>query len=297
MPSQEQPLHKILKSHREQKRLSLHSIHQETRIPVIYLEAMEAGDWKKFPAEVYLFGFLKKYAKYLGLVPDDMVAQYKKENEVQAAAAKPEDVKKTEHAPISHEKESDSFVKGLVFAILILLVGVWWIYTVFQPSKPKTTRQPAMLESQHAAAPLPEEAPVESSRVILDVYARETVWVRLTSDQVLIFEGFLAQGTTRQCQAEQELFVRVGNVKAVELTLNGRRVDPSIGSVQSVGEMKFTKDSLTDESILLRSPESSASHSSRPAQTARHVAQMENKVVQREFTPESGAADNANITR
>ena len=51
-------VHGILKSQREQKRFSLQSVHQETKISTAYLEALETGRWDVFPAEVYLLGFL-----------------------------------------------------------------------------------------------------------------------------------------------------------------------------------------------------------------------------------------------
>ena len=68
-------------------------LHRLCRIPVIYLEAMEAGNWKAFPAEVYLIGFLQKYSKYLGLDPKESVEIYRREQEAQNSV-KQEEVKK-----------------------------------------------------------------------------------------------------------------------------------------------------------------------------------------------------------
>ncbi len=277
MPSIESPLHKILKSHREQKRFSLHSIHQETRIPVIYLEAMEAGNWKAFPAEVYLLGFLQKYAKYLGLDPKEMVQIYRREQEAQNMATQ-EEVKKVEQ--VAHREQSNTFVKGLVFAVLVLFVGVWWLYTVIEPSSAKKRKS---APERAASAVVSEAAPDESSKLSLAVRARESVWVRIVSDQALQFEGFLPAGTTRQYVAAQDLMLRIGNVYALELTLNERKINPSVGSVQSVGELHLTPESLKDDSILFKT--AGSTHTQTESHIRHDPARRRDQVSQNSETP------------
>jgi cytoskeleton protein RodZ len=51
-----------------------------TRIRLRFLEALEAGDFAAFPGgDVQLRGFLRIYARYLGLPPDEVVARYNAE--------------------------------------------------------------------------------------------------------------------------------------------------------------------------------------------------------------------------
>ncbi len=250
MPSIEAPLSKILKSHREQKRFSLHSIHQETRIPVIYLEAMEAGNWKAFPAEVYLVGFLQKYAKYLGLDPSEMVQMYRREQEVHDSV-KQDQVKKVEQ--VVHREHNDTFVKGVVLAILLLFVGVGWLYTVLEPDKAQKGGETSELS---AAASSVHESPVPvDTPLLLSIFAKESVWVRVSSDHTLQFEGFLTAASSRTYRANESLQLRIGNVHALELTLNDRKIDATAGAVQGVGELQFTRADLPSGSL----PHSSAS--------------------------------------
>ncbi len=61
---------------RKQKKVSLKKIAQETKISVRYLQALEIETFDVFPAEVYLKGFLRNYAHYLGLDGDEMVRAY-----------------------------------------------------------------------------------------------------------------------------------------------------------------------------------------------------------------------------
>jgi cytoskeletal protein RodZ len=62
----------LLKITREAKNLSLSEVHQNTRMSVLVLKALEQDDFTSFESETYLKGFLKSYAKYLGLDADEV---------------------------------------------------------------------------------------------------------------------------------------------------------------------------------------------------------------------------------
>ena len=56
-----------LRAAREQKKLSLVNIADQTRIPLRHLQNLEAGDWSSLPAPTYTIGFAKSYASAVGL--------------------------------------------------------------------------------------------------------------------------------------------------------------------------------------------------------------------------------------
>lgn len=60
----------LLKSKREGKKLTLADVNQDTKVSIKVLEALEQEDFGSFESEIYLKGFLKNYAKYLGLEVD-----------------------------------------------------------------------------------------------------------------------------------------------------------------------------------------------------------------------------------
>lgn len=66
-----------LRANREEKGFSIEQIARDTNIAKRYLEALEAEDFTAFPGEPYLIGFLRNYADYLGLEPDEMVTLYR----------------------------------------------------------------------------------------------------------------------------------------------------------------------------------------------------------------------------
>jgi transcriptional regulator with XRE-family HTH domain len=59
-----QSIGSFLKSHREQRRMSLEEVARVTRIPTPSLESIEADRFDELPGEVFVRGFLKSYAHY-----------------------------------------------------------------------------------------------------------------------------------------------------------------------------------------------------------------------------------------
>lgn len=57
----------ILRKAREEKKLTIQQAHEETKISVERINALEADDYASFPSETYLKGFIKNYATFLGL--------------------------------------------------------------------------------------------------------------------------------------------------------------------------------------------------------------------------------------
>jgi len=68
----------FLKETRTSKGLSLIQIAKDTRIAKRYLEALEEEEFSIFPGEAYLKGFLRTYASYLKLDPNEIIDKYEK---------------------------------------------------------------------------------------------------------------------------------------------------------------------------------------------------------------------------
>jgi cytoskeletal protein RodZ len=65
-----------LKRERELRKVTLEEIASVTRICTRYLQALEDGDYESIPAEVFVRGFLRAYAKCVGLSPNDIISKY-----------------------------------------------------------------------------------------------------------------------------------------------------------------------------------------------------------------------------
>src|SRR5713226_10498377 len=83
MPDQEPQAHSELASFGEELRrereirgISLKEIADATKISKRFLEAIERNDHRTLPAPVFTRGFVREYARYLGLNAEEMVSRY-----------------------------------------------------------------------------------------------------------------------------------------------------------------------------------------------------------------------------
>jgi len=74
-------LGKTLSQARVARGLTLEDCERDTRISKRYLDALEREDWKIFPAPVYSRAFLRTYAQYLSLDPQQLMRMYHAQEE------------------------------------------------------------------------------------------------------------------------------------------------------------------------------------------------------------------------
>lgn len=70
-----------LQRQREANNISLENVAQRTRIKLAYLKALEEEAFHRIPAEPYVRGFLRCYAKFIGLDPSEVLAVYRNQVE------------------------------------------------------------------------------------------------------------------------------------------------------------------------------------------------------------------------
>ncbi len=68
-----------LRRARKRQGFELRSAEQETKVALRHLEALESGHYHLLPAPVYVRGFLTRYAAYLGLKAESVLADYDRE--------------------------------------------------------------------------------------------------------------------------------------------------------------------------------------------------------------------------
>ena len=114
---------------RERKGVDLYRAERDTKIRARYLAALERGDYRELPGAVYTKGFLRNYALYLGLDPDEVLLQWRRERgdprEPQAVIAVPR--------PIAAPRRGLTFSPSLiVFALLVFFVFAFGVYLSVQ---------------------------------------------------------------------------------------------------------------------------------------------------------------------
>ena len=118
----------VLRETREEKGVSLTAVERETKIKRIYLEAIERGAYHHLPSESYALGFVKNYAKYLGLPLATVVPLFRREYEAKRHVAIIPEFRKKQH---TYNRKKIFSGRGLiVIAAIVLIAG----YVLFQYS-------------------------------------------------------------------------------------------------------------------------------------------------------------------
>jgi cytoskeletal protein RodZ len=117
-----------LKKIREKAGFSLAEVANFTKVKQSHLQKIEDGDFENLPPDVYVRGFLKSYAKFLRLDPEEIIKYYEREAGVY------ENIKKYQ-SPIQ-EKKRNYFPKIIItpkvftafFIGLFILAGFSYFY-------------------------------------------------------------------------------------------------------------------------------------------------------------------------
>jgi cytoskeletal protein RodZ len=110
---------------RERKGVDLYRAERDTKIRARYLAALERGDWRELPGSVYTKGFLRNYALYLGLDPDDVLLTWRAER----GDARPSEPVIVVPKPIQAPSRGFTISPGLIVALLLILaVAAFAVY-------------------------------------------------------------------------------------------------------------------------------------------------------------------------
>jgi cytoskeletal protein RodZ len=123
---------------RERKGVDLYRAERDTKIRARYLAALERGEWGELQGDVYTKGFLRNYAVYLGLDPEEVIAQWRRER----GNVPPPKTVLAVPKPIAQPRPGLQFSPGIVVAalltILVVGVGIWLGIQVMRFAKPPT---------------------------------------------------------------------------------------------------------------------------------------------------------------
>ena len=252
----------LLREEREAKGASLDDASRATRIRVHLLEALEAGAFAALSGgEVQIRGFLRIYARYLGLFPEDILERYDQEvhgrepapEPVSALEAQPEkpterltaeDIIKTRGLPLFGSAPSWIAERRAVVAVAALAVTVVVVLALSGvlsgtgAAEPDPTATPT---AEQAASPTPTGAsPTSTPSFPLDpeglvtvaLEATEHVWVRATTESAVLIEGMMMPGQVETWSSEQTIFVETGNGAGLLITVNDQPLGTLCGRAE-----------------------------------------------------------------
>jgi cytoskeletal protein RodZ len=123
---------------RERKGVDLFRAERDTKIRARYLAALERGDYRELPGAVYTKGFLRNYALYLGLDPDEILLQWRRERGDGPSSDPVLVVPRTVVAPRQGITISPRVFGGLLLALVVVVVVGYIGTQLVRFSKPPT---------------------------------------------------------------------------------------------------------------------------------------------------------------
>jgi cytoskeleton protein RodZ len=224
--------------------LSLSDVADQIRIRSVYLAAIEDEKWSTIGAPVYVRGFLRTYARFLGLDPEEAVAAFNR--------AQPASPQTSPSAPAAPEREARPATPPWASAALLWTAGIvavllvaFVVYTELTMPRRGAVASATGAPAASPASPLAETAPTAAPRAgaadgakSLALVLSAPSWLRVTVDGNVSMEGTFPAGTSKTFHGNSAL-IRIGNAGGVEIYIDGKDVG-KLGKSGDVVEHAFT---------------------------------------------------------
>jgi len=223
-----------LTNNRKEKNISLAAAAAATKIKVEYLRALEEERFDELPSVTYVRGFLKIYARFLGLQPEPLLRAWAEI--YQPAQPKVVLVERKRTSPIPFLPSLKwKFIlpaAGSVLILLLVLIGVFNLIRggVSPATSPRGFSEAAYPYSGSSGLkiPLPPEAagpPVAAPELNLEIRAEEDVWLEIRADGSLVFLSTLPAGSVKRWPRAGRFQVRVSHPEKIRLFFKGEEMN------------------------------------------------------------------------
>ena len=253
----------LLRRERERQNLSIKDIEKATSIRALYIDAIEKGEYKTLPGEVYAKGFVRNYANYLKLNANEIVNAFNEEMHPQeelqesAGSSSAEEARQEQSAERNREeyrgpkitslesypmeKSSHGVRNALMVATAVFVVAFAALIAFGgdeEPSAPapRAKTQTQQGQKQTEAAPKPAADGVEVKLSFTDL-----CWTEVVVDGKTEFEGTAEKGKVLTLKGKDKVRITAGNAGALNYSLNGKDMG-AIGQKGEVVEKTFTKE-------------------------------------------------------
>jgi cytoskeletal protein RodZ len=210
-----------LRRQREMRGIDLGTIAERTKISRRYLEAMEEDRFDVLPAPVFAKGFLREYARHVGLSPDEVVNHFLAAHEP-PVEPEPLPARETSAAARSWMQVLLLALAGLLLLGLVAALAYWAERRRERTVAAESPPMAAPLGPATTAPPPPAERPGAPLELTLDFV--EDCWVDLVIDGDRRIAELRVQGESLQVQAQETIHLKLGNGRGVQAQLNGRPV-------------------------------------------------------------------------
>lgn len=227
---------------REQQGFQLEEIEEETKIRKLYLKAIEDENFSILPPRVYATGFVKRYARFLKLNPDELVSEF------QSLAYTKEEI--DDYSPSKNTLSSSSFrfpIKNILAAIVFFLLVVWagsYLVGYFSDQISEKDKNKTPPSTSDVAKEEPKrEAPVPTvaKKLSMTVQAKQLCWLQVWVDGEQQYASNLTIGQSQTFEGQKTIRIKAGNAIGIDITLNNKKLEP-LGKQGEVKERTFELD-------------------------------------------------------
>ena len=256
----------LLRRERERQNLSIKDIEKATSIRALYIDAIEKGEYKTLPGEVYAKGFVRNYANYLKLNANEIVNAFNEEmhpqEELQEAAgsSSAEEARQEQSAERNREeyrgpkitslesypmeKKSHGVRNALMVAAAVFVVAFAALIAFGGDEEPSAPAPHAKTQTQQGQKPgqkQTEAAPKAADGVEVKLSFTDRCWTEVVVDGKTEFEGTAEKGKVLTLKGKDKVRITAGNAGALNYSLNGKDMG-AIGQRGEVVEKTFTKE-------------------------------------------------------
>jgi cytoskeleton protein RodZ len=264
-----------LKKEREKRGMTLEEVSGVTKISVRNLRALETEKFEQMPGGIFNRGFVRSYAKHLGLDEEQVVADYLEASGESLPSRGPLEGPVDTGAEAVEQEMPPAEFPWAILAVVLLLVALFlagWYY-----SRHRDRHDAAETLPEPASALAPAEAPqatpptvaggsasgqetsgavaVAPAKAGFDVLlqASDEVWLSSAVDGQAPAESTLVKGQSLTVHGADKVVLRVGNAAVVTVVFNGQRV-PMTGSEGEVRTLIFTSSGLQPQDPTIAKP-------------------------------------------
>ena len=237
-----------LRSAREAAGLSVEEVAGRLHMPARIVRSLEAEDWAKLGAPVFVRGQVRSYSRLLGLTTAPMMEA------LDVGQVEPTRLVSRTHIP-KVQWWAEQIGRRLVYIVLTLsLVIPAWVATRQHLAEASAATAVAPLDAPATALPADElaprtvvasMAPLAVSQAPTDILLRTSAptWLEVVArDGSVLEKALLAAGTERRYASARVARMTIGNAAAVTLESRGRPVDAVAHARANVARFEVSSD-------------------------------------------------------
>ncbi len=211
-----------LRRQRELREISLREIADVTKISIRYLEALEQDRFDVLPAPVFAHGFLREYARYVGLDADEVVNSYLTAQK----ATEPDEADDSQPVVRRRDAMRPTGVLLALAAVLILALVAALAYFAESFRGEARSEPPPMAAPVTQPAPKPppvlEAEPESVVPLLVTIDFSEECWIEATIDGEGQVNELHVPGESLRIEAQEKVSLTIGNPEAVRVEVNGQ---------------------------------------------------------------------------